>query len=145
MSLREKNNEIIDNIDGVEICETRKKLNEHPFVDFVDLPSFLSFYSDLNNEVHSRAHSVQDYKTNDIFEIINDPKHSNKRFFIMSPNKSDVYSNITMYCPNTFNPIRNHYVRMAIVEMVTPEMGVELGLKNIKTITNKNYKYLLIR
>ena len=146
--LWKKNNEVIDNIDDVEICETRKKLNEHPFVDFVDLPAFLSFYCDLNNEVHSRPCMVVDHRTNNIFEVINDPKNSNKRFYIMSPNKSDVYYKLPIvYCPNTFNPIKNYYVRMAIVEMVTPEMGRELGLKNSKTqtIKNNNYKYILIR
>jgi hypothetical protein len=34
---------------------------------------------------------------------------------------------------------------MAIVEMVTPEMGVEIGLKNTKTIKNNDYMYILTR
>ena len=138
----------IEVIDDIEICETRKKLNEHPLVDFVDLPAFLSFYTDLNNKVHSRPCMVTEYRTNDIFEIINNPKNTNKRFYIMPPNKSDIYYSLPIvYNPINFQPVRNHYVRMAIVDMVTPEMETEIGIKNTKTqtIKNNNYKYILIR
>jgi len=135
-----------DNFDDVELCETRKKLNEHPFVEFVDLPAFLTFYKDLNDKVHSRACTVADFRCNNIFEIIHDPKNHNKRFYIMPPNNYGVYHPLPIiYDPMNFMPVRNYYVRMAIVEMVTPEMGVEIGLKNTKTIKNNDYMYILIR
>ena len=135
-----------DNFDDVELCETRKKLNEHPFVEFVDLPAFLTFYKDLNDKIHSRACTVADFRSNDIFEIINDPKNHNKRFYIMPPNNYGVYHPLPIfYDPRNFMPVRNYYVRMAIVEMVTPEMGVEIGLKNTKTIKNNDFMYILIR
>jgi hypothetical protein len=136
----------IDNLNNEEICEIRKKLNEHLFVDFVDIPIFLSFYKDLNNKIHSRTCSVSDFRTNDIFEIINDPKHDNKRFYIMPQNNTDIVHPLpVVYNPINFMPIRNYSVRMAIVEMVRPEMGVEIGLKNTKTIKNDDYMYILIR
>jgi len=90
-----------DNFDDVELCETRKKLNEHPFVEFVDIPAFLTFYKDLNDEIHSRACCVKDYRNNDIFEIINDPQHHNKRFYIMPPNNYGVYHPL----PIVYNPM----------------------------------------
>jgi hypothetical protein len=135
-----------DNFDGLGLSETRKKLNEHPFVDFVDIPSFLTFYQDLNYQIHSKACTVQDFRTNDIFEIINNPQHNNKRFYILPPNKIDIYYPLpVIYDSTNFMPIRNYYVRMAIVEMVRPEIGVEIGLKNTKTIKNDDYIYILIR
>lgn len=144
--------EVIDDYDNfdiyehVELCETRKKLDEHPFVDFIDIPAFLTFYEDLNNKVHSKACTVADFRTNDIFEIINDPQHHNKRFYIMPPNNYGVYHPLPIiYDPRNFMPVRNYYVRMVIVEMVTPEMGMEIGLKNTKTIKNNDYMYILIR
>jgi hypothetical protein len=149
--------EVIDKLDDfdfysnnrltVELCETRKKLNDHPLVEFVDLPAFMTFYMDLENKMQSNSYFVKDYRTKDIFEIINDPKNINKRFYIYPPNKNEVYYPLpTVYDPHTFKAIKNYCVRMKIVDIIPPEMGVEFGVKKPKTQTiNNDYMYILIR